>query len=588
VSQTQEKEGPSFKDVGKVFRILKAIFVAYRMAEIVAVLPLVLCWFVLTLGKLLLPPFIVNKTTEWTEMTISYLLGCKAEEVELPSGRTESYRYSVAGSLDTDFKLPPGLLAATHDKESNTDCFPCKTSICYGNAAFLAMCMKLAYEKWPVVQKIVDKIWKTDDKRRLQPSFVAAFSFGDLNIPTAVDVSGKVSKWKKRTLGSDAFVMEVSAPGGAAGSGKALVLAFRGTEPTELVDFQSDFDVIPNKGDKGTLHPGFLMSLGLDWNLRPLQGCDLQYSVFPQACYSNCDVANGDRDTVKGRTSDQRGPRLNTPYELICQKIIRYMTRNPEAQLFVTGHSLGGALAAVFTAAFLFDKSKEVQPLHARLGATYTFGQPRVGDYLFCSKLVNALITELPAPAGTEDKLPLELMTGRYVRVCNTYDIVTHIPPSYGQVYQHTGALAYLKASPREVEFLGEMPPFVWQGVWVSSLKKFRIYTKLFFGFNQDEWSEALKNWKGQENWLRLPFRLAACILPGIIGGLSDHMPGDYYQQVVNSDKEAWQPLKRNEESEGIPLGGAAATTANRIAAAGRAQALLEHKKGSVFSFSHP
>ena len=30
-------------------------------------------------------------------------------------------------------------------------------------------------------------------------------------------------------------------------------------------------------GDKGTLHPGFLMSLGLDINLRPLHGCDLQY-----------------------------------------------------------------------------------------------------------------------------------------------------------------------------------------------------------------------------------------------------------------------------------------------------------------------
>ena len=114
------------------------------------------------------------------------------------------------------------------------------------------------------------------------------------------------------------------------------------------------------------------------------------------------------------------------------------------------------------------------------------------------------------------------------------------------------------------MEFLGEMPPFIVRGVLFSSVKKFHIYSKLFFEINKDEWSDALKNWKGQENWLRLPFRLAACILPGIIGGLSDHMPGDYYQQVVNSDKDAWQPLKRTEGAEGVPMNGAAGAKANR------------------------
>jgi hypothetical protein len=83
--------------------------------------------------------------------------------------------------------------------------------------------------------------------------------------------------------------------------------------------------------------------------------------------------------------------------------------------------------------------------------------------------------------------------------------------------------------------FLDEMPPFVWLGVWVSSLKKLRYYWNVFFGF--------VDNWKGGENWLRLPFRIAACLIPRTLGGLSDHMPGDYYQQVVNSNESAWQPL---------------------------------------------
>jgi hypothetical protein len=59
------------------------------------------------------------------------------------------------------------------------------------------------------------------------------------------------SKWSPRKLGTDAFLMEVSSPNESARSGKALVLAFRGTEPTELVDFQSDFDLFPVEGEWG-------------------------------------------------------------------------------------------------------------------------------------------------------------------------------------------------------------------------------------------------------------------------------------------------------------------------------------------------
>lgn len=151
---------------------------------------------------------------------------------------------------------------------------------------------------------------------------------------------------------------------------------------------------------------------------------------------------------LEGPTSDfvVIGPQdvraRTTPYSVLRDVIVHYMTANPEAQLFITGHSLGGALAAVFTAAFVFDNSDKVQPLKDRLGATYTFGQPRVGDYTFSCNFDAALL-KVPAPAGGDK--PLELLTGRYVRVCNTYDIVAHIPPTYGQIYQHTGAMAYLQ-----------------------------------------------------------------------------------------------------------------------------------------------
>jgi hypothetical protein len=57
-------------------------------------------------------------------------------------------------------------------------------------------------------------------------------------------------------LDSDACLIAVERPAsdaqdrpGAVGQGVALVLAFRGTEPLELSDFQSDFDAVPEAGE---------------------------------------------------------------------------------------------------------------------------------------------------------------------------------------------------------------------------------------------------------------------------------------------------------------------------------------------------
>lgn len=56
-------------------------------------------------------------------------------------------------------------------------------------------------------------------------------------------------------LDSDACLIAVERPcaagdqPGAVGEGAALVLAFRGTEPLELSDFQSDFDAVPEAGE---------------------------------------------------------------------------------------------------------------------------------------------------------------------------------------------------------------------------------------------------------------------------------------------------------------------------------------------------
>lgn len=92
--------------------------------------------------------------------------------------------------------------------------------------------------------------------------------------------------------------------------------------------------------------------------------------------------------------------------------------------LYITGHSLGGALATIAAAA-LSDNGVEV-------AGVYTFGQPRVGDRAFVRQL-NAHVN------------------GKVFRFVNNNDIVPHVPPPFSvwnptRLYGHVGIAKYFDA----------------------------------------------------------------------------------------------------------------------------------------------
>jgi triacylglycerol lipase len=95
--------------------------------------------------------------------------------------------------------------------------------------------------------------------------------------------------------------------------------------------------------------------------------------------------------------------------------------------LWITGHSLGGALAMVTAAAVTFEKRWPFNGL-------YTFGQPRVGDPNFCGNC--------------------DIHFGdQYYRFVNDQDIVTRVPPRLFphfptfDTYGHCGRLVYFDAN---------------------------------------------------------------------------------------------------------------------------------------------
>eukprot|EP01134_Creolimax_fragrantissima_P000229 CFRG0229T1 len=83
----------------------------------------------------------------------------------------------------------------------------------------------------------------------------------------------------------------------------------------------------------------------------------------------------------------------------VISEIVKLKNENPTYEVFVTGHSLGGAMATYCTL-MVAMKGIEVQG--------YTFGQPRVGNTAF-KKLFNSKVKN-------------------YYRIVNNYDLVPHLP----------------------------------------------------------------------------------------------------------------------------------------------------------------
>ncbi len=166
------------------------------------------------------------------------------------------------------------------------------------------------------------------------------------------------------------------------GNGSMLVLAFRGTEPNEVRDWVTNLkaDLVPPKykgrlGEK--VHRGF----------------DIAFRLVENQIKADLDAL---KEVVE------------TENELL-------------PPLYVTGHSLGGALAVMATRFIAKDS----------LGACYTFGGPRVAN----SKLDDIMFTPV-------------------YRVVNAADVVARVPPSTAGV--------------QITAFILEIIPIPWAGMYLK------------------------------------------------------------------------------------------------------------------------
>ena len=149
------------------------------------------------------------------------------------------------------------------------------------------------------------------------------------------------------------------------GNARTVVLAFRGTEPDKLIDWVSDVKVRREKGPVGKVHRGFKGALNRIW------------------------------------------PAVSAYVSTI---------RTHNQKIWITGHSLGAALATLAAARMEIVDGVSVQGL-------YTFGHPRTGDEDFA--------------VGCDAALP-----GRAYRFVNNNDVVPRLPPRK-MGYSHIGRFVY-------------------------------------------------------------------------------------------------------------------------------------------------
>lgn len=124
------------------------------------------------------------------------------------------------------------------------------------------------------------------------------------------------------------------------------------------------------------------------------------------------------RITVHGRVHKGFDQALDSVWSQITGTLIR-VQQNAQS-LWITGHSLGGALAALAAARFCLDIDQQI---YKPVNGLYTFGQPRIGDRSF----VKTLDGEIKS---------------RYFRFVNDNDLVPRVPDRLNQ-YQEGGSIRF-------------------------------------------------------------------------------------------------------------------------------------------------
>ncbi|BFZ56232.1 hypothetical protein PYCC9005_003276 [Savitreella phatthalungensis] len=237
-----------------------------------------------------------------------------------------------------------------------------------------------------------------------------------------------------------------------------LVVTFKGTTPTDPTEFIVDADFTKTDASEylaGKCHTGFYTSL------------------FPSH-----------QTPRRESRADEETAASSSPYSRIMQALrfaIRAMQRsagpNRTVRIYVTGHSLGAALATLFYARLLLHPEDLDGLNNVELAPLHVYGSPAVGDTEFAKAFSSA--AEAARKSARASGKGVERDIGA-IRIIDRDDVVTRAPPNFngsgvghdrrnifvkaGSIFDYvqvgTGCRVYATGMPAELSSRTELLPF--------------------------------------------------------------------------------------------------------------------------------
>jgi hypothetical protein len=172
--------------------------------------------------------------------------------------------------------------------------------------------------------------------------------------------------------------------------GRVVILCYRGTEPMNFINWLTDADVCPE-----TVAIPFA---------QPPETFKVHGGFYRNVRATRHEVVHALERALDGRSVLAKGGPVSNRMEA----------------LYITGHSLGAAMAAMM--GVMLRTERAYQPIARTLRAVYTFGQPMIGDPGF-------------AAACDAD----EFLSRNVVRFVYGNDVVAQLPPTASGRFAHFG-----------------------------------------------------------------------------------------------------------------------------------------------------
>ena len=174
------------------------------------------------------------------------------------------------------------------------------------------------------------------------------------------------------------------------GDGRLVIVCYRGTEPANVVNWLTDVDINPARVALG--FPGAPAEF------------DVHGGFYRNVRATRFEVIATLQRALEGRSIRPDGGPVANPCEA----------------LYITGHSLGGALAALLAVMVVTEPA--YRPLAERLKAVYTYGQPIIGS-----------------PALAQACEADRFLSRNVIRYVYGNDVVTRLPPKATGDFAHFG-----------------------------------------------------------------------------------------------------------------------------------------------------